>query len=480
MKLEIRDNKLYLINAPNELGNQFIYKYPYKYSHPFLHKQITELIDKVPFYLCKNGDWEFPTVQWVYPIMRILAKNGHKIENPEILSQFSNPKGLLRNPYHLWDNQVKCINGLTSKSHGIAILRTGAGKTTMISVLAKNMLDQGLKTLVMAPTNGVLHEIRDRFSGDFGIDCKYYFDDTKKIHFVNPRGMFRSNKFWLHDPYWQDVDCIIMDEVESCMNDMFIKVLERIPRPKYMYGFSGTANKVTGGKLDFTTGGTHTDNELSLISYLGWTSWYEKPKDRILNIKRIRPQFDFGEVTKDIKNDPFNQVPIKMASNQKYHDLINKLFEEKHVKNLFIPFVSRVAIDEFLKLSDKKIGLITGSGCQLVLTPQTEPVKCSLPELKEHAKKEKLDIIIGSRSAFAGIDFPPNWDSSLANPIGNLANSSVQAAGRVSRAKEFNLLWFTCKGNIPVFNPQVRNTVKLMKNYYSQSIVNESEIKLKY
>lgn len=480
MKIEIRENKLYLIDAPDSLGSDFIYKYPYKYIHPFLGRQITELIDKIPFYLNKKKEWEFPTVQWIYPVMRIISKKGLTIENPEILSQFSNPGGLLKNPYHLWDNQIDCLNGITSKSHGIAILRTGAGKTTMISVLAKNMLDQGLKTLVMAPTNGVLHEIRDRFSGDFNIDCNYYFDDTKNIHFVNPRGMFRSNKFWLHDPYWQDVDCIIMDEVESCMNDMFLKVLERIPRPKYMYGFSGTANKVTGGKLDFNTGATHTDNELDLISYLGWTSWFEKPKDRTLNIKRIRPQFDFGEITKEMKADPFNKIPIKIAGDPKYHSLIGELFNKKIVKNLFIPFVSRVAINEFLKLTDKKVGLITGSGCQVALTPQTDPVKCTLPELKEYAKNEELDIIIGSRSAFAGIDFPPNWDSSLANPIGNLANSSVQAAGRVSRAEEFNLIWFTCKGNVPVFNPQVRNTVKLMKNYYSQSVVNETEIQLKY
>jgi hypothetical protein len=443
-------------------------------------RQRTRYIDRIPFTEDSKGRWEFDTPQWIFSIMSLANSEGIILENPEILDTFKVEGSLLSNPYHLFPEQINCMKGLTSKTHGIAILRTGAGKTTMISVLAKNMLDKGLKVLVMAPSNGVLHEIRDRFASEFKIDCKYYFDDTKKIHFVNPRGMFRSNKFWLHDPYWQDVDCILFDEVESCMNDLFLRVLDNIPAPKYMYGFSGTANKVTGGVLNFTPGGKHTDNELNLISYLGWTAWYEKPKDRKVNFKRITPSLKLGALTKEEYEDPFNKVIIKLAKHPLYHRLIKSLFDDGHVKNLFIPFVSRVAIDEFLKLSPFRIGLITGSGFQLVLTPQGTPQKCTLDELKEQAKNMKLDIILGSRSAFAGIDFPPNWDSSLANAIGNLANSSVQAAGRVSRAKEFNMFWFTCRGTVPVFNSQVRNSVKLMKTYYSESETTDSKINLPY
>lgn len=477
MELKIENKKLILVNAPDSLGDKFIYKYPHTTHNPFLGRQSTELIDRIPFYLKENKTWEFPTVQWVYPVMSTITQAGLNISNPEFLDQFRHPGGLLKDPHHLWDNQIKCMNTLTSRSHGIAILRTGAGKTTMISVLAKNLYDAGLKILVMAPTNGVLHEIRDRFSSDFNLDCSHYFDKTKKIHFVNPKGMFKSNKFWLHDPYWQDVDAIIMDEVESCMNPSFLRVLERIPRPKYMYGFSGTANKVTGGKLMFTPGGTHTDNELDLISHLGYTAWYEKPEDRIVNFKRITPSLKLGVITKKERADAFNKIPIKLASHPLYHKVIDKLFTDNHVKNLFIPFVSRVAINEFLKLTKRKVGLITGSGFQLALTPQGTPQKCTLNDIKEKAKINEIDLILGSRSAFAGIDFPPNWDSSLANAIGNLANSSVQAAGRVSRAKEFNMFYFTCRGDVPVFNTQVRGAVKLMKAYYSESKITESTIK---
>lgn len=480
MTVEIENNKLYLSDVDNDLGDKFIYKYPHQYHDFAAGRMVTRYIDRIPFSVDDKDRWVFPTPQWIFPIMDIAVKEKLTLNNPEILDRFKVKDKLLSNNYHLWDNQVKCLEEVTSKSHGIAILRTGAGKTTMISVLAKNALDKGLKVLVMAPSNGVLHEIRDRFSKDFKIKCKYYFDDTKKIHFINPRGMFRSNKFWLHDPYWQDIDCIIFDEVESCMNEMFLKVLNRIPSPKFMYGFSGTANKVTGGKLEFNPGGKHTDNELNLISYLGGTTWYEKPKDRIVNFKRIEPSLKIGEITKEDREDPFNKIPIKVASTDNYHKLIKKLFTDGHVKNLFIPFVSRVAINEFLKRTPFKVGLITGSGFHKVMTPQSEPEKCTLDDIKELASKNKIQLILGSRAAFAGIDFPPNWDSSLANAIGNLANSSVQAAGRVSRAKEFNMFWFTCRGQVPVFNQQVRGAVKLMKQYYSESKTTDTKIKFDF
>lgn len=479
MTITIEDNKLYVSDVPESFGNEFIYKYPHQYRDPGSNRMATELIERVAFYPTDKG-WEFETPQWIYIVMKHAKKCGLTLSNPEVLDRFINKGGLVKNPYHLWDSQVECLNHMTSMSHGMGILRTGAGKTTMISVLAKNMLDQNKKVLVMAPTNGVLHEIRDRFSSDFDIDCKYYFDPEKNIQFVNPKGLFRSNKFWLHDPYWQDIDCIIMDEVENCMNEKFIRVLERIPMVKNVYGFSGTANKITAERMDFVTGGTHNDNELRLLNNLGWTSWYEKPTDRVLNLVRIYPALNVPPLeTQKEKDDAFNQIPIKMAGMPEWHQMIERLFTDGHVRNLYIPYVSRVAIDIFLGICKRPVGLITGSGFQYRFKPEDEIQNCTLDELKDLAREEKIDIILGSRSSFAGIDFPPNWDSSLANCIGSKASSLVQAAGRVARAKEFNMFYCMGKGHVPIYNPQVRQGVKLMRNYYSEGEVNEKKIYLK-
>jgi len=480
LKVELEDGKLYLIDAPHEFGNHFTYKYPFSYRCPATRRNVTDLLDRVAF-RPKSGRWEFPTQQWIYPIMTEAKKFGVEIENKEVLNNFINPGGLIKNPYHLWENQIKCLNKVTRLSHGIAILRTGAGKTTMISVMAKNMLDQGLKTIVMAPTNGVLHELRDRFSNDFDIDCNYYFDPEKQIQFVNPKGLFKSNKFWLHDPYWKDVDCIIMDEVENCMNEKFMRVLERINAPKYVFGFSGTANKITGGKMDFIQGGTHNDNELNLINTLGYTAWYEKPVDRKLNLVRIYPPLIVPplESEKD-KEDAFNKIPVSIAKLPQYHQMIEQLFKDHHLKNLYIPFVSRVAVTEFTNITTRPLGLITGSGFQYKLKPGDEITNCTLTELKEMMKQNKVEIVLGTRSSFAGIDFPPNWDSSLANCIGKMANSSVQAAGRVARAKEFNLFYCLGKGHVPIYNAHVKGAVKLMREYYKMGQLEDKKIKLEY
>jgi hypothetical protein len=403
---------------------------------------------------------------------------GLKLDNPEVLDSFKIPGGLIKDPYHLWENQVECLNKLTSYAHGIAILRTGAGKTTMISVLAKNLLDQGKKVLVMAPTNAVLHEIRDRFMNDFDINCKYYFDPTKNIQFLNPKGFFKSNGFWHRDEYWDDIDCIIMDEVENCMNERFLRALERIGVVKSMYGFSGTAHKIKGTELFFNRNSNHSDNEINLISQFGFTSWYEKPSDIDLNLIQIKPDLDIN--IPDVKDGMFDAIQVELAGNESYHSMIEKLFTEGHVKNLFIPFTSRVAIAKFIEMTDRPVGMITGSGCQYRFKKGDPLINCDLPFLKSLMKDGLIEIALSSVSGFAGVDYPDNWDSSLANSIGNNANRLVQAAGRVARAKEkiFNLFYCMGKGKVPVYNKQIKAAVKLMGDYYSEGTVTKKTIKL--
>lgn len=478
MKLTIVDKKLIVSNIPREFGNEFIYKTSYSYFDMNMGRLSVEVIERIAFEVLKEGFWEFPTAQWIYPVMAAAKRVGLSIENPEILNEFRNEGGLIKDPHHLWGNQIDCLNKLTSYSHGIAILRTGAGKTTMISVLAKNLLDAGKKVLVMAPTNAVLHEIRDRFMGDFDVNCKYYFDPTKNIQFLNPKGFFKSNGFWHKDEYWDDIDCIIMDEVENCMNDKFLRAIERIGKVKNMYGFSGTAHKLKGTEVFFQTGTNHTDNEINLISQFGFTSIYEKPTDIDLNLVQIKPDLDIN--IPDVKDGMFDAIQVEIAGNDSYHEMIEKLFSEGHVRNLFIPFTSRVAIAKFIEKTTRGVGMITGSGCQYRLAGTENLINCDLPFLKSLMKSGDIELALSSVSGFAGVDYPDNWNSSLANAIGNNANRLVQAAGRVARAKEkaFNLFYCMGKGKVPVYNKHVKSAVKLMGDYYSEGKVTKKVLNL--
>jgi hypothetical protein len=160
--------------------------------------------------------------------------------------------------------------------------------------------------------------------------------------------------------------------------------------------------------------------------------------------------------------------------------MIEKLFTEGHVKNLFIPFTSRVAIAKFIEMTDRPVGMITGSGCQYRFKKEDPLINCDLPFLKSLMKDGLIEIALSSVSGFAGVDYPDNWDSSLANSIGNNANRLVQAAGRVARAKEkiFNLFYCMGKGKVPVYNKQIKAAVKLMGDYYSEGTVTKKTIKL--
>ena len=91
-----------------------------------------------------------------------------------------------------------------------------------------------------------------------------------------------------------------------------------------------------------------------------------------------------------------------------------------------------------------------------------------------------IEIALSSVSGFAGVDYPDNWNSSLANSIGKNANRLVQAAGRVARAKEkkFNYFYSLAKGRVPVYNTHVKTGVKLMSDYYSEGNVTKKVITL--
>lgn len=66
-------------------------------------------------------------------------------------------------------------------------------------------------------------------------------------------------------------------------------------------------------------------------------------------------------------------------------------------------------------------------------------------------KDELIEIALSSVSGFAGVDYPKNWNSSLANSIGNNVNRHVQAAGRVARAEGgiFYYFYILGKGTYP-------------------------------
>lgn len=500
MHLSLKGKKLLVTGASDDFGNEFIYKTAYSYYDLNLGRTNVEIIERVAFEVSKEG-WEFPTLQWLYAIELAAIRTGEPIDNPEFLGEINTQGGLLLNTHHLWGNQIECLNKLTSKKHGIAIMRTGAGKTTMISVLAKNLLDAGKKVIVMAPTNAVLHEIRGRFEEDFGVDCKYYFDPEKQIQFLNPKGFFKSNAFWHRDAYWKDVDCIIMDEVENCMNERFLRAIEKISRVEHIYGFSGTASRREGTELNFIKGGNHTDNEINLVSQLGGTSWYEKPVDIELNIIRIKPDINFNlppsneydlldwevanidneEVLSRPKwkvDNAFNLIQIYFAGSSQLHNTVNNLFKSNYINNLFIPFTSRVAISKFAEISNRSIGTITGSGFQYRINKGDPWITVNLKEFKELMGSNTFDLVLASSAGFAGFDGSKNWDSALINSIGNNASQQVQSLGRVARSadKKMNCYYMLGKYNPPVYNKQLKNAIRLMKNYYSEGVVNEKVV----
>lgn len=118
-------------------------------TYVYLLEQIVPMIEQLGYTINLN---DRRSAQYVYPEY-ITDKFFNHIINEET-----------DEPYEMWEHQVRVVNKLLEHGSGIAVAATGAGKTMICAALSKQYIDQGLKVIIIVPSQDLIEQTRDDFT----------------------------------------------------------------------------------------------------------------------------------------------------------------------------------------------------------------------------------------------------------------------------------------------------------------------------
>jgi superfamily II DNA or RNA helicase len=145
-------------------------------------------------------------------------------------------------PLMLRDHQVEITNCLLTEGSGIAIAATGAGKTFICAAIAKQYGNEGLRTIVIVPSQDLVMQTREDFLM-LSMDCGEYSGDIKE---------YQSNQMCVST--WQalqknphivkDFDVVIVDEAHNLRGNVLTKLLNEYGHNiSHRFGVTGTLPK---------------------------------------------------------------------------------------------------------------------------------------------------------------------------------------------------------------------------------------------
>lgn len=399
--------------------------------------------------------------------------------------------------------QNEDLHQLFEYRRGLFQTFTSYGKTEVISTLANyivNQLHQNL--LIVTGGNPALNEISNRLYDKFGIDLDY-FDEEAPLNLINVNGFLRSSYYDKNSDYWKKPMWILADEVEYCVTEGAMEMYENIPNIIGMYGFSATSDKKAAEPIYSRVSDSfmHSKemtrllsnpfnkeanamkwNELLdkenwrvrsimgrnkyLVGYFGTTVVFKKPED--FNITLI-------DVTTTISADD-----IEIPAEYSYNEIIYNIFVEKRMCNLiesivmkegltFIPMfrleVIDYWIDNYFKKDDFLVLCICGRGYELYENGEYLG-SIDLEEMKRLVHFGRIGVILGTRSSYNALDLPELNRCILL--YSKVANIVIQAIGRTTRSKTFEVFNISPMKNIPQYSKDYVERKNLIKEYYKE------------
>lgn len=381
---------------------------------------------------------------------------------------------------NLTNEQNSQLSILTSYDRGVNQSFTGSGKTEVIATLANYCLHHNEKCIIIAPTKRACDEIRDRLLIRYSIDCSSYYNPDSYINLFNSRGFFESEKCQIEDPFWKDVKWCICDEVEKIFSNNVEDCFYEMENCSRWYGFSATADKLEGKPITVEIGSEVIGRNLRLVKYFGFTTVYNKPSFKYIEIIHV-----------DVKRFWILQQKDKSTINDggglaEYYDnslgsgyipYVDTYFDEElaltikriAIKegSMFIPLSRREILTDWLQnwWKDTEVIFINGSGYQLWKDGEIKMI-LSLREVKEMVLSKRIKYVFGTVSAFNSLDLVGMQNVMLL--AYSSASMTLQAIGRVARGNLLRIFLPYCSKDETVIRRDYERRLKLILNYYNE------------
>ena len=426
---------------------------------------LTEQKDKYLLFKDKSGYWIRPGY------ISYLKGLKYEIVNEIKYPDFKPLKWKTKPAFEPYDYQSDSNDLLLSKKHGCISLPTGAGKSYLLELIAKN---SGLDIAVITPSASIFNQLLTEFTELFGKDLVGGFGDgkkdiTKKISICINKSLTNLKEGTKEHTFFANKQMICVDESHTfaaeTLEEVCHGVFSEVP---YRLFFSATQTRGDG-------------SEKLLYSIIG-PCVYEMSIEEAIQKGYLCPlQFT---VIKTYSPSTLN--PRDVMENKREHFLYNKNIAELAAKianakwrslqeSTLILVEELVQIKMLVKLLEVPYGYVHAAAKKEASQYGLESVDSA--EQIERFNKGEIKVLIGTRAIATGTNIFPTHNT--INLMGG--NSEIitkqGAMGRSTRKlekskyreyhkpKPFSMIYdFDVKGN-KILESQLKNRIK----YYEES-----------
>jgi len=317
--LKAKDNNCYFVPAYKQgIWDGFVKFYTIKNDYLIIPKGFLDLIKE----FAKINNIEYKEIN----------PTKYDFDKEDVIN-FINSINL---PFEIRDYQKKAILVALYKGRGIFEMATGSGKSVTQAIIAAYLwYKKGIKTVLIVPNVSLVEQFYSDFLEYFknsSYDIKndlYKIFAGKEKHFDKPITITTWQSIYKSEELFEDIGCIIIDEVQKAKN--FSSKLSDIIIPsalnaKYKFGFTGSIPK-------------DRVEQLSIIGTLGKIYSIIKAKDLI--------EMGFGT--------PIEIILLRLKYNKKFAKEVRKLdyhkekklFEELPERTEYIVNLAKKATNEF-------------------------------------------------------------------------------------------------------------------------------------
>lgn len=383
---------------------------------------------------------------------------------------------------NLRDYQNEDLLHILKYKYGLYSVYTSYGKTQVIATLVNYSYNEmGKNTLILVPNSKCKDEIVKRCKDVFDIDIP---SKDGLLNIINTGGVSASKKFKDENLLIETqkeldkVEWVLCDEVEYVVSPGGRKVLDMCRNSKVRYGFSGTADKISGNMITFANGlSDSVTNNKNIIDYFGQSLVFRAPVHLDIDLISIRSScFNNLQFTDDdFKEDQnvYLNILNKIWTDNEVCKLVSKL--PSQYPNLFIPVNNlNSIISNWINNYWKgvwRVLLISGAG-YTYYDINGDISNVDLKGACELIKNGLVDVIPGTSSSYRALDLPGLTNILLIQ--GSIAGVVLQSIGRVARGSKVNIIDIKPKPwrSIPVYNKGVKHRSEMIKEYYKYCNIN--------
>jgi len=156
-------------------------------------------------------------------------------------------------PIEVRDYQLLAIYQCLKDKRHIIQSPTGSGKSVQIYTIIRYLLEQDKRILLVVPNISLVNQMLSDFK-DYSSEVEWSADDNVHLIFSGQTKETKKNvicstwqslqtKSKIPDEWFQQFDCVIVDEVHGAKSTELTAILEKCSNAQYKFGFTGSLDK---------------------------------------------------------------------------------------------------------------------------------------------------------------------------------------------------------------------------------------------